>query len=86
MAGLQSDNLSAIAYEIGNTLFTYRTTDAIATVIADDYFGPIAKDRQMRVGDTIIATTSTGGTVAIDLLTIIGVDHDAEEVDTTNGT
>ena len=43
----------------------YSTTDAIATVIAVDYFLPVTN--QMNVNDVIWAITSTGGTPAVTI-------------------
>jgi len=47
------------------TLWMYGTTDAIATVIAADYF--LAAEADLNVNDIIMVASSTGGTPAITL-------------------
>lgn len=46
-------------------LWMYSTTDAIATVIAADYF--LDAINELQVNDVIIAITSTGGTPAVTI-------------------
>lgn len=51
-----------------NQLFLYRTTDAIATVIASGYFNSVTN--YLRQFDVIVVVGSTGGTPTIDMVTI----------------
>ncbi len=44
-------------------LWMYSTADAIATVVAADYF--LEAINELQVNDVIIAVTSTGGTPAV---------------------
>ncbi|WP_448191904.1 hypothetical protein [Azospirillum sp. sgz301742] len=72
-----------IAHGNGNSVFFYKTADAIATVIAADYFNAFSE--VLNNGDTIIAVTSTGGTIAVDVLVVSSATA-AASVTTTNGT
>jgi len=65
MAFLQSGlaRASSSGNTNANALWIYTTEDAIATVIAVDYF--LNAIRQIRLNDVIIAVTSTGGTPAV---------------------
>ena len=56
-----SNNLSALTYANGFTLWHYKTADAAAEVDSEGYFNPAAG--MLRVGDFIFANASTGGTV-----------------------
>ncbi|XXJ19853.1 hypothetical protein ACR42D_09980 [Desulfovibrio caledoniensis] len=55
----------------GDNLYTYTTPDAVATVVASDYFGAAETDYGLAVGDIILA--KTGGNAAVDLLLVSGV-------------
>jgi hypothetical protein len=46
----------------GPRMWMYNTADAIATVIAADYF--LEAINELQVNDVIVAVTSTGGTPA----------------------
>ena len=46
-----------------NAMWMYTTADAIATVIAADYF--LLAINEIRLNDCILAVTSTGGTPAL---------------------
>ena len=63
-------------------IWTYKTDDAKAVVIADDYFAPIAK--LVKVGDRIMVGGDLDGTPeAYDLVVIkVVTTKGAEEVDT----
>jgi hypothetical protein len=55
----------------GDNLYTYNTSDDIATVVASDYFGDAETDYGLSVGDLIVAKTSDNA--AVDLLVVGGV-------------
>ena len=59
------------------------TADAIATVIASGYFN--LATNELKQGDVIIAVTSLGGTMAVDMLVVTSATG-AATVTTTNGT
>ena len=75
--------LVPINYGNGFNVFAYKTADALATVIASGYFNAIAAD--LNQGDQIIASTSIGGTVLVDVLVVTSATG-AATVTTTNGT
>lgn len=56
----------------GDNLYTYSTSDAIASVVESDYFGDAENDYNLCVGDIIIA--KTGDNAAVDLLVVGGTD------------
>lgn len=64
-------------------VLTYKTADAIATVVASGYFND--GTLKLRQFDVIQAVTSTGGTVAVDVLVVTSATGVAT-VTTTNGT
>ncbi len=55
------NNLSALAYANGFTLWHYRTSDLAGSVDTAGYFNNAAA--MLRAGDFIMANTNTGGTV-----------------------
>ena len=55
------NNLSALTYANGFTLWHYKTADTAAEVDSEGYFNPAAS--MLRVGDFIFANASVGGTV-----------------------
>lgn len=57
------NNLSALAYANGFTLWHYRTTDAATTVDTSGYFNAAAN--MLRIGDFIIANAGTQSGVFI---------------------
>jgi|TARA_Y100000114_G_scaffold107991_1_gene101341 hypothetical protein len=63
-------------------LFTYTTTDAVGTVDGAGYFNDVAKD--VSVGDVIISVTSTGGTLASSIHTVVS--NTGTVVDVSDGT
>ena len=63
-------------------LFTYTTTDAVATIDGAGYFNDVAKD--VAVGDVIISVTSTGGTLASSIHTVVS--NTGSVVDISDGT
>jgi hypothetical protein len=84
--------LPCAGYEIANMnrmhtgtvgLWVYRTTDAIATVIASGYFNE--KNEVIKKGDIILCTSTLGGTVAVDVLVVDSADG-AAVVTVNNGT
>lgn len=64
-------------------LHIYSTADAIGTVVGSGYFSSITE--KLKKGDIIHASTSTGGTIAVDTLTVASATG-AATVTTTNGT
>lgn len=64
-------------------LFMYSSADAIATIIAADYFNTATDD--IRQNDVIIAVGSTGGARTVDMLVVTSATG-AASVTTTNGT
>ena len=76
-------NLGAVNTPLaGVTSWYYTTTDSISTVVASGYFN--SAYQKMRVGDFITVVSSTGGTIAIDLVVVAG--NSSGVVTTTNGT
>ncbi len=63
-------------------LFTYTTTDAVGTIDGAGYFNDVAKD--VAVGDVIISVTSTGGTLASSIHTVVS--NTGSVVDISDGT
>lgn len=62
-------------------LWMYSTTDAIATVIAADYF--LEAINELQVNDVLIAVTSTGGTPAVTFTYVNA--NDGATIDVVNG-
>ena len=54
----------------GQKLYLYRTADAVAAVIAADYFLPF--QGQLDENDVVLAVGSTGGAQTVDLLVVTG--------------
>ena len=63
-------------------LFTYSTTDTVATVNTAAYFNDVSED--VSVGDVIISVTSTGGTLASSIHTVVS--NSSGVVDVSDGT
>jgi hypothetical protein len=63
-------------------IFTYITTDAVTTVDANTYFNAVSQD--VAVGDIIISVTSTGGTLASSIHTVVS--NSGGVVDVSDGT
>ncbi|MBV28046.1 MAG: hypothetical protein CMQ13_08265 [Gammaproteobacteria bacterium] len=63
-------------------LFTYTTTDTVATVNTAAYFNDVSDD--VSVGDVIISVTSTGGTLASSIHTVVS--NASGVVDVSDGT
>ncbi len=63
-------------------LFTYTTTDTVATLNSAAYFNDVSDD--VSVGDIIISVTSTGGTLASSIHTVAS--NASGVVDVTDGT
>ncbi len=73
-------------YKLGGAqpgLWLYTTADAIATVVASGYFNDVTTS--LKANDVIIAVTSVGGTIAVDVL-VVSSATGAATVTTTNGT
>lgn len=62
----KSRDLSVIAYANGFTLWHYTTEDSAATVDTSGYFDEAAD--MLRIGDMILANTSTGGGLSSGIL------------------
>jgi len=63
-------------------LFTYTTTDAVTVVDGAGYFNSVSDD--VSVGDVIISVTSTGGTLASSIHTVVS--NASGVVDVSDGT
>ena len=63
-------------------VFTYTTTDTVATVNTAAYFNDVSED--VSVGDVIISVTSTGGTLASSIHTVVS--NSSGVVDVSDGT
>ena len=63
-------------------LFTYTTTDAVTVVDGSGYFNDVSDD--VSVGDVIISVTSTSGTLASSIHTVVS--NASGVVDVSNGT
>ena len=63
-------------------LFTYTTADTVATVNTAAYFNDVSDD--VSVGDVIISVTSTGGTLASSIHTVVS--NASGVVDVSDGT
>jgi len=65
------------------TLWVYKTTDAIATVVTSGYFN--THYQLLRENDIILCVSTSGGTQAVDVLVISSADN-AATVTVANGT
>lgn len=65
------------------TLHLYKSTDALATIIASGYFN--AYTNLIRENDIIIIVGSSGGTQTVDVLVVSSADN-AATVTVINGT
>lgn len=63
-------------------LYTYTTADAVADVNTSGYFNNVSDD--VAVGDVIISVTSTGGTLASSIHTVVS--NASGVVDVSDGT
>lgn len=63
-------------------MFTYTTTDTVATVNTSGYFNAISDE--VVVGDIITSVTSTGGTLASSIHTVVS--NASGVVDVSDGT
>lgn len=63
-------------------MFTYTTTDAVTVVDGSGYFNDVSDD--VSVGDVIISVTSTSGTLASSIHTVVS--NASGVVDVSNGT
>ena len=63
-------------------LFTYTTEDAVAAVNTSGYFNDVSDD--VVKGDVIISVTSTGGTMASSIHTVVS--NASGVVDVSDGT
>jgi hypothetical protein len=63
-------------------LFTYTTTDTVATVNTAAYFNDVSDE--VAVGDVIFSVTSTGGTLASSIHTVVS--NASGVVDVSDGT
>ena len=63
-------------------LFTYTTTDAVGTIDGAGYFNDVST--HVAVGDVIISVTSTGGTLASSIHTVVS--NASGVVDISDGT
>ena len=63
-------------------LFTFTTTDAVGTLDGAGYFNDVSDD--VSVGDIIISVTSTAGTLASSIHTVVS--NSGGVVDVSDGT
>ena len=63
-------------------LFTYTTTDAVTVVDGAGYFNDVSDD--VSVGDVVISVTSTAGTLASSIHTVVS--NSGGVVDVSDGT
>ncbi|WP_341909669.1 hypothetical protein [Ferrovibrio terrae] len=75
---LNANNLSAIGYANGFTLWHYTTSDTAATVDTAGYFNGVAG--QVRVGDFIMCNTGVGGTPAHGFVVVLSNDGSTVDV------
>lgn len=68
MAGYTSEDMRLMGGVPGQQLFIYRSDDAIASIIAPDYFNEAVEDYNMDTGDIIIACSGATMADSIDLL------------------
>ena len=74
------NDLSALSYANGFTLWHYKTADASTTVDTTGYFNEAAG--MLRVGDFVMANTNVGGAVQHGMLVVTNAD--ANTVDVAN--
>lgn len=65
------------------TLWLYKSTDTLATIIASGYFSDHVDE--LRENDIILVVGSSGGTQTVDMLVVTSADN-ASPVTVTNGT
>lgn len=65
----------------GPRLWAYNSTDAIATVIAADYFLPVID--QLQINDVLMVVSSTGGTPAVTFTYVNA--NDGSTIDVVDG-
>ena len=63
-------------------IFTFITTDSVATLNSSGYFNDVSSE--VAVGDIIISVTSTGGTMASSIHTVVS--NASSVVDVSDGT
>ena len=63
-------------------LFTFTTTDAVGTLDGAGYFNDVSDD--VSVGDVVISVTSTAGTLASSIHTVVS--NASSVVDVSDGT
>jgi hypothetical protein len=76
-------NISPHGITSGNKFLMYKSTDAIATVIASGYFNNYAP--YLAVNDVICVVGSTGGTQTVDIIVVATISG-SNVVTTINGT
>jgi len=65
----------------GPRMWMYNTADAVATVIAADYF--LEAINELQVNDVLVLVTSTGGTPAVTFTYVNA--NDGTTIDVVNG-
>ena len=73
--------ISSSGNTTANAMWMYTTADAIATVIAADYF--LAAINELRVNDTLLVVSSTGGTPAVTFTYVN--ENDGATIDVVDG-
>jgi hypothetical protein len=79
---LDATNLFKVANGGANGIHFYHSTDAIATIIAADYF--LGVYDRLKANDVILVVGATGGTRTVDAIVVATVSSTA--VTTINGT
>jgi hypothetical protein len=75
-------NMVLIGHGAGNHVYFYKTSEALATAVAADYFLPYYE--QLKENDVIVLVAGTGGTETVDLLVVSA--SSSATVTVTNGT
>ena len=76
----EPNNLSALAYANGFTLWHYKSSDLSANIDTTGYFNDAAN--MLRVGDFILANTAINATVSSGVFVVRA--NDGEAVDVAN--
>ncbi|WP_147819680.1 hypothetical protein [Salidesulfovibrio onnuriiensis] len=64
----ESKNMRLMGGVPGQQLFLYRSTDALADVVASGYFDRAVEEYNLDTGDVILACTGPKNAAAVDLL------------------
>lgn len=70
----ESKNMRLMGGVPGQQLFLYRSTDALAAVVASGYFDRAVEEYHLDTGDVILACTGPKSAAAVDLLVASNAD------------